>query len=230
MKAADIMTRKVKTVAPDTPVEEVAELMVAHRISGVPVADSANRVVGIVTEGDLLRRGEIGTERRRSWWLELLTDPGTSAAEFIKTRGRKAADVMTRSVISVTPRTGLREIADTMEKWNIKRVPVVSNGKLAGIVSRHDLLRALRGAKAKTAAKPRGDAAIREYLKRATDNEAWAGSATVNFVVEHGTVELFGAVYSKEQGEALRVLAENAPGVRAVKSRLAVLPTYAQAT
>jgi CBS domain-containing protein len=225
------MTRRVKTATPETLVKDVAEIMIGHKISGVPAVDAQNRVVGIVTEGDLMRRSEIGTERRRSWWLELLSDPDSSAAEFIKCRGRKVADVMTRSVISVTPRTELREIADTMEKWRIKRVPVVSGGKLVGIVSRHDLLRALRGAKPKTtAAKPRGDAAIRDYLKRATDGESWAGSATVNFVVENGTVDLFGAVRSAEQREALRVLAENAPGVRAVKTHLTVLPTIMQAT
>lgn len=230
MKAADIMTRKVKTVAPEALVQDVAEAMIAHRISGVPVVDRAKRVVGIVTEGDLLRRREMGTERRRSWWLELLTDSSTSAADFVKSRGRKVADVMTRSVISVTPRTELREIADTMERWHIKRVPVVSGGKLVGIVSRHDLLRALRGAKPAAARKPRGDGAIRDHLKRAAERESWAGSATVNFVVENGTVELFGAVRSNEEREALRVLAENAPGVRAVKNRLTVLPTIMQAT
>ena len=159
MKAADIMTRKVKTVAPDTLVQNVAELMIEHRISGVPVVDGARRVVGILSEGDLMRRSEIETERRHSWWLELLSDPTSRAEEFVKSRGRRVADVMTRSVISVTPRTELREIADTMEKWGIKRVPVVSGGKLVGIVSRHDLLRALRSAKPKGAGKPRGGGA-----------------------------------------------------------------------
>jgi len=230
MKAADIMTRKVRTVTPDTLVQDVAGIMIKHKISGVPVVDAQNRVVGIVTEGDLMRRSEIGTERHRPWWLELLSDPDSSAADFIKSRGRKVADVMTRSVISVTPRTELREIADTMEKWNIKRVPVVSGGKLVGIASRYDLLRALRGAKPKAAAKPRGDSAIRDHLRRAAERESWAASATVNFVVENGTVELFGAVRSEAEREALRVLAEGAPGVRTVKNRLTVLPTIMQAT
>jgi CBS domain-containing protein len=230
MKAADIMTRKVKTVAPDALVQDVAETMIAHQISGVPVVDRARRVVGIVTEGDLMRRSEIGTERRRSWWLELLTDSTSRAEEFVKSRGRRAADVMTRSVISVTPRTELREIADTMEKWAIKRMPVVSAGKLVGIVSRHDLLRALRSAKPKGAGKPRGDTAIRDHLKRATERESWTDAAMVNFVVEKGTVELFGAVRSEAQREALRILAESAPGVRAVRNRLTVMPNIIQAT
>jgi CBS domain-containing protein len=234
MKAADIMTRKVIAVEPGTLVHEVADTMIEHNISGVPVADGGGRVVGIVTEGDLVRRREIGTERRRSWWLELLTDENARAADFVKSRGLKAGDVMTRSVISVTPRTPLGEIVDIMEKWRIKRVPVVSGGKLAGIVSRHDLLRALARAKPKATAKGRrakgGDTSIRDYLRRQTELESWANTATVNFVVEKGTVELFGAVRSEAQRDALRIMAESAPGVRAVKNRLTVMPNILYAS
>jgi len=229
MKAAHIMTRKVKTATPDTPVSDLAKIMIERQVSGVPIVDGGRRVVGIVTEGDLMRRAELGTERRRSWWLEILTDSAGRAADFVKSRGMRAADVMTRSVISVTPRTELREIADTFEKWKIKRVPVVRSGKLVGIVSRHDLLRALRGATAKKAAKPRGAAAIREYLRRELDKESWAGPITVNVVVENGTVELYGAVRSEAQREALRVLAESAPGARAVKMNVTVLPAVMHA-
>ena len=245
MKAADIMTRKVVSVAPDTLVHVVAETMIEHHISGVPVVDAGRRVIGILTEGDLVRRSEIGTERRRPWWLELLTDESGRAADYVKSRGLRAGDVMTRSVISITPRTPLREIADMMEKWTIKRVPVVSGGKLVGIVSRHDLLRAIAKAKPKAAAAKRGaakggdaksgrpkigDTSIRDYLRRQTENESWTEAATVNFVVEKGTVELFGAVRSEAQREALRIMAESAPGVRAVKNRLMVLPNIMHAT
>lgn len=240
MKAADVMTRKVIALAPDTLVHKVAETMIEHRISGAPVVDAGRRVIGILTEGDLVRRSEIGTERRRPWWLELLTDDSGRAAEYVKSRGLKAADVMTRSVISVTPRTPLREIADMMEKWTIKRVPVVSGGKLVGIVSRHDLLRALAGTKlaaaaaksksAKGARPKRDDTTIRDYLRRQTETESWTDAATVNFVVENGTVELFGAVRSEAQRDALRIMAESAPGVRAVKNRLTVMPNIMYAT
>lgn len=223
MKAADIMTRKVKSVTPTTPVHEVARAMIERKISAVPVVDERRRVVGIVSEGDLVRRSELGTERQRSWWLDIISDPSERAAEFVKSHGLKAADVMTRSVISVTPRTDVREIVDILEKWKIKRVPVVSGGKLAGIVSRHDLLHTLSRAKPQ-AAKKGSDAAIRDYLRRQADKEAWANSATVNFVVDNGTVELFGAVQSEAQRDALRVMAERAPGVRAVKNQIAVLP------
>jgi CBS-domain-containing membrane protein len=230
MKASDIMTRKVKTVSPDTRVGDVAKTMIERQVSGVPVIDKGRRVVGIVTEGDLLRRAELGTERRRSWWLELLTDESQQAADFVKSRGLKAADVMTRSVISVSPGADLREIVDIMEKSSIKRVTVVSGGKLVGIVSRHDLLRALSRAKAKPAAKTaKGDTAIRDYLRRQTERESWAATATVNFVVDKGKVELFGAVRSPAQREALRVMAESAPGVRAVKNRVTVMPAIPQA-
>ncbi len=230
MKAADIMTRRVKTVAPTALVRDVAKTMVAHQISGVPVVDRGRRVVGIVTEGDLMRRVELGTERKRSWWLEFLTDAEERAHDFVKTRGLRAADVMTRSVISVTPRTELADVVDTMQKWTIKRVPVVSNGRLVGIVSRHDMLRALARAKPKAKRVKGGDAAIRDYLRRETEHESWTEPATVNFVVEKGTVELFGAVRSQAQRDALRIMAESAPGVRAVKNRLSVLPAMLQAT
>jgi CBS domain-containing protein len=223
MKAADIMTRKVRSVTAATPVHEVARVMIERKISAVPVVDERRRVVGIVSEGDLVRRAELGTERQRSWWLDIISDPSERAAAFVKSHGLRAADVMTRSVISVTPRTDVREIVDIFEKWKIKRVPVVSGGKLSGIVSRHDLLHTLSGAKAPAAKKGR-DAAIRNYLRMQAEKEAWADSATVNFVVDHGTVELFGAVQSDAQRDAFRVMAERAPGVRVVKNLLAVLP------
>lgn len=230
MKAADIMTQTVIAVSPDTPVHDVADTMIAHNISGVPVCDAERRVVGIVTEGDLVRRSEIGTERRRSWWLELLSSDEGRAADYVKSRGLSAADVMTRSVISVKPRTSLREVADTLEKWSIKRVPVVEKGKIVGIVSRLDLLRALSRARTKPPKRTESDGTIREYLRRQTESESWTDAALVNFVVEGGTVELFGAVRSEAQRDALRIMAESAPGVRAVKNRLNVLPNIVQAT
>jgi CBS domain-containing protein len=223
------MTRNVKSVTPTTPVRAIARAMIARRISAVPVVDRKRRVLGIVSEGDLLRRAEIGTERRGSWWLDLFVDAGTRAREFAKSRGLRAADVMTRSAISVTPQTDVRDIVDIMEKWGIKRVPVVKAGTLAGIVTRHDVLRALSRTKPKPRRAKGGDAAIREYLRKQMAAESWSSSNYVNVVVEKGMVELFGAVDTREQRDALGVMAENAPGVRAVKNSLTIMPILAGA-
>jgi len=143
MKATDVMATKVITVRPDTPVATIAEVLLANRISAVPVVNDKDVLVGIVSEGDLIHRVEVGTERHRSWWLELLTGKEILAHEFVMSYGRKAADVMTRPVISVQPDTPLGDIAALLEKHRIKRVPVASNGKIVGIVSRANLIQAL---------------------------------------------------------------------------------------
>ena len=225
MRAREIMTKRVRTVKAETPVRDIARLMLKQRISALPVVDAKRRVLGIVSEGDLLRRPESGTAPRRSWWLDLLTDASSRAREYAKSRGRCARDVMTRTVVSVTPETDAADIADVLEKWKIKRVPVVRGEKLVGIVSRRDLLPAVaqgrrRGGKVT-------DAAIGDALRREIGRNAWASSALVNFTVTKGVVELLGLVRSIDERDALRVMAEAAPGVRAVKNRLRLQPVYA---
>src|SRR5262245_45135205 len=143
MKAADVMVANVITVAPETSLREVADILLTNRISGVPVLGRNNELVGIISEGDLLRRAETGTERRRSWWLELLIGSTPLAAEYVKTHARTVADVMTTTVVTATPDTPLRDIAALMEKNSIKRVPIVKNRKVVGIVSRANLVQAL---------------------------------------------------------------------------------------
>jgi len=143
MKAAEVMATSVISVRLDTPVTEIAEVLLANRISAVPVVNDKDVLVGIVSEGDLIRRVEAGTERHRSWWLELLTGKETLAHEFVMSHARAAADVMTRPVVSVTPDTPLADIASLLEKHRIKRVPVAVNGKIVGIVSRANLIQAL---------------------------------------------------------------------------------------
>ena len=143
MKAADVMATNVITVRLDTPVATIAGVLLANRISAVPVVNDKDALVGIVSEGDLIHRVEAGTERHRSWWLELLAGKEMLAQEFVKSHARKAADVMTRTVVSVQPDTPLGDIASLLEKHRIKRVPVVINGKIAGIVSRANLIQAL---------------------------------------------------------------------------------------
>jgi CBS domain-containing protein len=143
MKARDIMRCEVATVGPATPVTEIARLLLERRISGVPVVDAHGKVLGIVSEGDLLRRAETGTEIRRSWWLRLLADNAVLAGEYAKSHGRTAEEIMTRDVVTVTETTPVAEIAALLERRDVKRVPVVHRGKIVGIISRANLLHAL---------------------------------------------------------------------------------------
>lgn len=224
MRAKEIMTKNVRTVKADTPVRDIARLMLKQRISAVPVVDKNRRVLGIVSEGDLMRRPEAGTAPRRSWWLDLLSDPSSRAGEYAKTHGLRARDVMSRTVVSVTPDTDVAEIADILERWKIKRVPVVRGERLAGIVSRRDLLPAI------AAQRKRGgkvtDAAIGAALRREIDAFGWTSSTLVNVIVTKGVVELLGFVPSNDERRALRVMAERARGVRAVKDRLRIQPSF----
>lgn len=230
MKARDLMTRKVRTADLTTPVRKLVDLMVSYKVSAVPVVDAQRRVLGIVSEGDLLRRAEIGTERRRSWWSRLINDPADDARDYVKSRGSKARDVMTRPVISVSATTSAADIADLMEKWHVKRVPVVHAGKLIGIVSRRDLMRAIGVAQPADTKKSLNDKVLRENLRKQIAKEDWVDSALVNFIVEKGRVEIFGVVSSMAQADAVRVMAEGVKGVRAVKNNLSVVARRAYVT
>lgn len=231
MKATDVMTRDVVAVTPDTPVEEVARQMIARGVSAVPVVDAEGHVLGIVSEGDLLRRPELGTERQPSWWLRLLGMPEERAAEYVRTHGRHARDVMTREVVTVEEDTPIEEIADLLESHRIKRVPVVRDGRLVGIVSRADIVRALATralAAAREGMPTVDDATLRRAIERAL-GEAGVRHEFVSVLVENGVACLWGVVDSPEEREAARVAAENVPGVRAVQTRLAILPPAVRA-
>ena len=226
MKARDVMTRTVKTIGLSTPVRDVADLLVRHRISAVPVIDKRRHILGIVSEGDLLRRTEAGTEYRRSWWADLLADSRTTAREYVRSRGGHARDVMTPSVVCAGPLTDVAEIAGLMESRGIKRVPIVQGGRLVGIVSRSDLVRAVARSKPAKPAK-HGDVELRQRLESRLAGKKWGARNLVNFVVSKGRVELFGLVHNADQRDAIRVMAENTTGVRAVKDRLSVMPHLA---
>jgi CBS domain-containing protein len=220
MKAADAMTTDVISVRPSQSVQEVASILLAHRISAVPaVSEDGDQLVGIVSEGDLIRRREAGTDRRRSWWLELLAAPDT-AEDYVKTHGRRVADVMTSNVITVGPDTPLSDIADLIEKEGIKRVPVVDDGRLVGIVSRANLLQALAASKDEMSVETTADdAAIRNDILRRIEAEPWK-PILLNVIVHDGTVELWGFADSASQKKAARIVAESAPGVRAVQDNI----------
>ncbi len=226
MQARDVMTRNVVTVEPDTPVTEIARLLLEKRISGVPVVESDGRLVGIVSEGDLMRRVEDSPARRGAWWLAMLGIPEERAIEYVRTRGRRARDVMTRHVITVTPDTPIGRVAQLLEEEHIKRVPVVEDGRLVGIISRADLLRAIASREEAPAAGA-DDRALRERLLKELEAAGLEYHPYVNIVVSDGIVHLWGLVSTKAEAEALRVAAESVEGVRGVDSHLAILPRTA---
>lgn len=226
MYARDVMTRDVITVGPNTTVSEIASLFLRRRISGVPVVDSGGNILGLVSEGDLVRRVENETDARHSWWLELLTESSDRAAEYAKTRGKKAQDVMTRDVVTVTEGASLRDIADVMERRRIKRVPVVRDGKLVGLVSRANLLQGL-ASRSETAQQPSpSDAAIRDTVLRELNAQSWTSLWTKNIVVTDGIVHLWGFVRSEDERRAIKVAAENAPGAKGVRDHLSIQPAH----
>lgn len=223
MKAADVMVTKVVTVTPETGVEEIAETLLGNGISAVPVVNAEGSVLGIVSEGDLIHRKETGTERRRAWWLRMLTANEKLEHEFIKSHARKAAELMTHPPITVTPDTPLGEIASLLEEHRIKRVPVVDQGKLVGIVSRANLLQALVRAGQALAAQqpPVEDAALRARLQQQLRGHPW-WPADVNIIVSEGTIELWGMVDSKLEKEAVKVAVEELAGARSVADHLSI--------
>jgi CBS domain-containing protein len=221
VKASDVMVSNVITVGPNTTVKEIADTLLTNRISAVPVIDERGAIVGIVSEGDLLHRVEAGTERAHSWWLDLLSGKEALAREFLKSHAVKASDVMTRRVISAGPDTQLGELASLLEKHRVKRVPIVKDGKLLGIVSRANLLQGLASLRGEV--KPEvsvDDATVRERVLTALNKESWAIGSQINVIVRNGTVELWGIVGSPAEKDAIRVATELTPGVRAVNDHM----------
>src|SRR6201997_3713136 len=204
MRAMDVMTSEVITVDENASVQSVAKLMAKHGISAVPVVDKDNRVIGMVSEGDLLHRAETGTERRRSWWLEMVSSTNKLAGEYIKSHSGKVEDVMTRDVLSVTEETAVADIAVLLETDRIKRVPVLRDGKLVGIVSRANLVRAL----AMTMNEPPGeteaeDRVIRDNLFAELKPQKWAEVSPANITVKNGIVHLWSSYLSEQERRAL---------------------------
>jgi CBS domain-containing protein len=220
MKAADVMTRQVITVEADAPITKAVRLMLQNRISGLPVVDSMGKLVGIVTEGDFLRRTETGTEKRRPRWHEFLLGPGRLASEYARAHARRVEEVMTADVATVTEDTRVDEIVRLMEQRHVKRVPVVQDGKIVGIVSRANLLRALAGLMAEIPPATVDDTALRERILADLDKQQWAPRAGIDVTVRNGVVELWGAILDERERLALCVAAENVPGVKAVQDHL----------
>jgi len=219
MKARDVMVSPVITVKPSASVREAAELLLRHRISGVPVVDDDNLLVGIVSEGDLLHRAEAGTERRRSRWLRAFTHNEMLAQDYIKTHARSVEDVMTRDVIVARPYTPVHEVAMLLEKNGIKRVPVVVKDRPIGIISRANLIQAVASAGKKLDV-PLSDSAIRDNLVAHLNRQPWAHTRMISITVSNGVVDLWGSAESDAERNAIRVAAEAAQGVSAVNDNL----------
>jgi CBS domain-containing protein len=220
MKAVDIMTRNVVTVTRTTPIRAAIQLMLDNKISGLPVVDAMGQVEGILTEGDLLRRGEIGTVKPHWPWLDFLLGPGRMASEYVRTHARICGELMSGEVIAVAPDASLGEIVQLMERRRIKRVPVIENGVLCGIVSRPDLLAALARALDQPRDTSGSDEAIRERVLAEFAQAEWAPRSGLKITVTDGIVALDGVILDEHARRALRVAAENVPGVKGVVDRL----------
>jgi CBS domain-containing protein len=227
MRAADLMTTNVVTVGAQTPVHEIATLLLTRRISAVPVVNQDHRLVGIVSEGDLMRRPENDTERRHSWWLAAIASRQQKAGEYIKAHGQTAGEVMTSKVFTVTADTPAHEIATLLETHHVKRVPVVEDGRVVGIVSRANLLHGLAATKGgKPSGDPVEDRTIRDTLNESLSEEIGMDMALVNVVVDDGVVQLWGLVKSGIEKKAAEVAAENVDGVKKVQNYLGQVPEW----
>lgn len=225
MQAADVMTRDVITVAPDDSVRDAALMLLKNRISAMPVLDNQGRLIGVVSEGDLVRRAEIGTDRQRPWWQEAFAGSERLARDYIRAHGRKVSDIMTSPAIFAAPDTELSKIASLMERNGIKRLPVVENGRLVGLVSRVDLLRAFAEcSNIAPAAQDIEDEQIRNRLYAELRSLRWLSPGKFNVAVDHGIVELWAAVDSESERQALIVAAETTPGVTAINNHVFVGP------
>jgi len=232
MNAGDVMTTGVVTVAADTPVGEIVGLLLRHGISAVPVVDALGNVVGLVSEGDLLRRVELGTEKRVGGWRAFFTGTARLAGDYVRSHGKVAGDIMTREVVCVGPGTTLDAVAGLMEEHRIRRVPVVQERRLVGIVSRKNLLRALAAIPAEAGPDAASDAEIRYAMMKELAAQPWSRRADNSVVVTGGVVHLWGLVTSAEESRALELAALGVAGVRSVQNHTVVLsdaayPVYA---
>lgn len=223
MNAADVMTPDVVTVHPDTPVPELVKLLLARGISGAPVVDKDGVLVGVVTEGDLLRRAELGTERRRGSWVAFFTGTAVLAREYLRSHGLVVSDVMTPEAAAVAPDATLADIADLMETRRIRRVPVVKDGHLVGIISRANLLRAFASLPAAPAPAKTDDTSIRDALLAELSHQSWSRRPENSVVVNDGVVHLWGLAATEDEKRALELAAQRTPGAKSVESHIVVL-------
>jgi CBS-domain-containing membrane protein len=216
MKAMDVMESDVITVGPDDDIADAIRLLMGHDISALPVIDDQGTVVGVISEADLMHRPEIGTEKHRPRWLEAIMPASTLAHDFAKAHGRKVSEVMSNRVISASEATPLGEVATLLEKHRIKRLPVLRDGRLVGIVSRSNLIQALASSHIAADGDAESDRAIRLKLLERLADQAWTDFGSRNVIVRHGVVHLWGLISSDDERKALMALAEEIDGVKKV--------------
>jgi CBS domain-containing protein len=219
MNVAALMSTNIVSVLPSTTLADAVRIMIANRVSGLPVLESDGRLVGMITEGDLLRRTELESEGKQPSWLKVFLMPARVAADYVATHGRHVSEVMTPNPISITPATDLAEVARLMLHKHVKRLPVLEAGRMVGIVSRSDVLRAL-ARKLVEVPVERTDEEIGAYIKTAIAHAKWAPKSTIKVEVKEKVVNLEGTVFSDEERQAVIVIAENAPGVKEVEDHL----------
>ncbi len=227
MNAIDVMTRDVVTARPDDKVDDVIKLLAEYDISALPVVDDDAAVVGVISEANLIRRVEIGTDKQRPWWLEAVTPASTLAEEFAKAHGQRVSEITSTNVVSASEDTPLEEIATLLERHRIKRVPILRDGKLVGIVSQSNLIQALASslrAHAGDKISSGSDREIRFELLDRLGKQAWTDFGSRNVIVSDGVVHLWGLVGTHEEHEALLALAEEVPGVIGVVDE--TIPAY----
>lgn len=223
MKAKHVMVSPVKTCRADMTVREIAQALSESRISALPVVNDAGKLIGIVSEGDLIRRAEIGTQRQRSWWLSLFTSNVQLAEEYARAHARKVKDLMTHDVVYVNPETPLTDIARLFERHRIKRVPVLDNDRLVGIVTRGNLVQAIATAPQK-AHRPLGDEEIRAKIQKRLAREAWTNPMMLNVTVADGAVNLWGMVRTEAERDAIRIAVEDIAGVKSINDHMVLEP------
>tara|TARA_R110002124_G_scaffold106374_1_gene258044 strand:- start:3026 stop:3724 length:699 start_codon:yes stop_codon:yes gene_type:complete len=224
MLVKNIMTLNVITVSKSTPVEEIAKLLLERNISAVPVVDDAGRVLGLVSEGDLMRRVADTARPRRSWWLELFSNPQSDAANYIKSHGRNAADIMTKDVITVAEDTSVGDAARILETEHIKRVPVLKSGKLIGIVSRSNLLQTMASTPPAVAMFGVEDGALRDLIFQELSKVPSFEISLVNVIVKDGKTSVWGTVNTDLQQEAARLAVEAVVGEGNADMQISLMP------
>jgi CBS domain-containing protein len=219
MRAHQIMTRPVITVTPETTIVEAANTMLQRHISGLPVVDAAGKLLGIISEGDFIRRSEIGTQRKRGRFLTFILGAGKEATDFVREHGRKIAEIMTPEPLTINEDTGLEEIVELMEKNNVKRLPVVRGDKLVGIVSRANLVQAVASLAREISDPTADDDHIRNRIIDTVEKNDWCPFG-LSVIVRDGIVHLSGVITEERSRQAIIVAAENVAGVKKVHDHL----------
>ncbi len=225
MNVADLMTRQVVAIDPETPLAQAIGLMTRYKVSGLPVVGRNDRVVGILTEGDLLRRVEIGTVQKPAGWLASFFLPERAAENYVLGHGRRVQEVMTPEVVTIADDASLTEAARLMQRHHVKRLPVVRDGRLCGILSRADLVRRV-GEVLSAESATADDSTIAKAIADAMEREPWAHGTSVTIAVKEGVVQMDGCLFDLHKREALGVLAEGVPGVKRVENRIICLEPY----